>query len=218
MALLLGLLGFAGVVQVRTQATDTDYAGAPRGDLVQLLDSLDLADQRARDQVAQLQRTRAGLLTSSAREQTARAARKREASMLALLDGTVAVQGPGVQIRIDDPRHAVTSATILNAIEELRDAGAEAIQINGEVRVVARTYVSDGAKGRIEADGRLLSPPYQLAVIGSSHDLARAVSFPGGLTAQVEALGGSVSASAQRRIVIRSLAAPSSDQYAQPAH
>ena len=61
--------------------------------------------------------------------------------MLRILTGTVAATGPGVTLTIDDPDGSVTAATLLDGVEELRDAGAEAIEINDSVRVVASTCV-----------------------------------------------------------------------------
>ena len=67
--------------------------------------------------------------------------------MLGILAGTVPATGPGVTITIDDPDGAVTRPTLLDGVEELRDAGAEAIEINDSVRVVASTSFTDGDGG-----------------------------------------------------------------------
>ena len=48
---------------------------------------------------------------------------------LGILTGTVPATGPGVVITITDPDHKVTAALLLDALQELRDAGAEAVQI-----------------------------------------------------------------------------------------
>ena len=55
--------------------------------------------------------------------------------MLGILAGTKPAEGPGISLRIDDPRSQVDAAQVLDTIEELRDAGAEAIQL-GNVRVM----------------------------------------------------------------------------------
>jgi uncharacterized protein YlxW (UPF0749 family) len=60
-AVLLALLGFAAVTQVRATESDTAYEGARRQDLVLLIDSLDAATQRAQADLADLQRTRRSL-------------------------------------------------------------------------------------------------------------------------------------------------------------
>src|SRR5204862_6103612 len=100
--------------------------------------------------------------------------------------GRVAAEGPGVTITIDDPDSALTAATLLNGIGELRDGGAAAIEINDTVRVVASTSFTE-SDGVISADGVELRAPYVIDAIGSSHTLAQAVVFPGGLSDQVDA-------------------------------
>src|SRR4030095_7362486 len=54
-ALLLGLLGFALVVQLRSNATDPGLATARPEDLVRILSDLDARQDRLRDEIAQLQ-------------------------------------------------------------------------------------------------------------------------------------------------------------------
>ncbi len=58
---------------------------------------------------------------------------------------------------------------LLDAIQELRAAGAEAIQVNG-VRVVASTYLADSGKG-VSVDGNKITQPYGFKVIGKPQDL-----------------------------------------------
>ena len=57
-----------------------------------------------------------------------------------VLAGTVPVHGPGIKITIDDPDEKVTSDMMLDAVEEMRDAGAEAMVLNNKVRIVADTW------------------------------------------------------------------------------
>ena len=215
-AVLLAILGFAGVVQVRTTSEDDSYAGARRGDLVQLLGSLDAASGRLDQQLAELTETRQRLLTTNRRAQVAETEAQRDADNLAILNGTVGATGPGVVVTIEDIDNAVSSPTLLNAVEELRDAGAEAIQINGVSRVVAQSYfVDDGDKVRV--DGRELTRPFVIEAIGSATTLREAMIFRGGLADQVEALGGSVSVAVRNSIDITTLAESREPEYAQPS-
>ncbi|MCZ9342198.1 DUF881 domain-containing protein, partial [Streptomyces sp. TRM76130] len=70
---------------------------------------------------------------------------------LGVLAGTVAARGPGITMTIADPEGTVEADMLLDVIQELRAAGAEAIQVNG-VRVVAGTYLTDSADG-VSVDG-----------------------------------------------------------------
>ena len=78
----------------------------------------------------------------------------------------------------------MTSGNLLDAIEELRDAGAEAIQINNDVRVVASTDFVDDSPG-VKIDGAKVTSPYVIEAIGDPHNLSEAANFPGGLVSEV---------------------------------
>ncbi|MBA2456423.1 MAG: DUF881 domain-containing protein [Nocardioidaceae bacterium] len=215
-AVLLGALGFAAALQVRVNDAEGVYPGARRGDLIELLDSLDAANARAEKQINELETTKRELQTSTTASQTALLEARREASTLAILAGTVPARGPGVVIRINDPEAAVSAVTMLNAIEELRDAGAEAIEINNSARVVAQTYfaVSDGT---LTIDGAEVRPPYVIDAVGSAATLSVAVGFPGGLQDEVQALGGSVTVEQTDALDVTALAEERTPEYAQPA-
>ena len=75
-----------------------------------------------------------------------------EADTLDILAGTVPVTGPGIRITIEEVDGPVDIDSLLDTVQELRTAGAEAMQINGEVRVVAQTSFEDGVGG-IDVDG-----------------------------------------------------------------
>ena len=215
-AILLGALAFGVVVQGRTVSDSGDFAGARRGDLIQLLDSLDATRDRAETQLQDLESKKRELQNSSTRTQVALQDARDEASTLAILSGTVGATGPGIEIRIDDPANQVGASTLLNVIEELRDAGAEAIEINNTARVVAQTYLADETDG-ISVDGTVVNAPFEIDVIGHPHTLSEAVEFPGGVTEIVESLGGSVDVNERETVNVTSLAVRREPQYAQPA-
>ena len=57
-----------------------------------------------------------------------------------VLNGSVPATGPGLRVTVQDPEGGVTAGVLLDAIQELRGAGAEAIEVDG-VRVVVSSYV-----------------------------------------------------------------------------
>lgn len=218
-ALLLALLGFAAAVQVSAVRSDSPYAGARRDDLVQLLESLAAARERVADQLTDLQATRDALQTSSAQRQVALVEAQRQLDTLRILSGSVGATGPGVRITIDDPEGTVGARTLLNAVEELRDAGAEAIEIDDEARVVAQSFFTDGAEttdGQLLVSGETVTAPYVLEAIGSPETLAEAAVFPGGLTEEVERLGGTVTVETPDVVVVSSLAPQADTEFAAP--
>lgn len=214
-AVLLAALGFAAVAQMRLTRQDSDYSGQRRENLIELLDSLSAAADRSQTQIDELEGTRSELLSSSERRQLAIDDARRRLEVLQVLTGTVAANGPGVTITVTDPRLAVTSASLLNGVEELRDAGAESIEINDTVRVVASTSFTE-REGAVLIDGVAVRPPYLIAAIGSSHTLSEAVIFPGGLADEIERLGGTVSVEEANLVEVGSLHSIETPEYSQP--
>lgn len=214
-AVLLAALGFAAVAQMRLTRADENYSGQRRENLIELLDSLTAAADRTQTQIDELEQTREELLSSSERRQVAVEEARRRLEVLSVLSGTAAASGPGVVITIADPEAAVTSSSLLNGIEELRDAGAEAIEINDLVRVVASTSFTE-RDGEVLVDGVALTSPYLIEAIGSSHTLSEAVIFRGGLADEVERLGGKASVKQADLVEVESLHSIDAPEYSQP--
>ena len=170
---------------MRTNQVDDSYAGLREQDLIDVLNGLAGTTQRAQDQIQRLEATRDDLqsdTSASGRRRSSEA--QQQAQVLSILAGTVPVTRP----RRPDHHHegpgAVDVDSVLDTIEELRSAGAEAMQINDEVRVVAQTSFEDGTGGLL-VDGRCSSSPYVLDVIGDPHTLEGALSLIDGPVSQI---------------------------------
>jgi len=214
-AVLLASLGFAAALQIRLTNTDGDFSGQRRQDLVALLDSLSSATDRTESRIDELEEARDKLLTSSQRRQAALEQGRSELDVLAILSGTVAATGPGITVTVTDPDGSVLAASMLNGIEELRDAGAEAIEVNDQVRVVASTSFTEVAD-QIVVDDVTLLPPYVIDAIGSPQTLSEAMVFPGGFSDEVEELGGAVSVEQLDVVRVDSLHEVEEPEYSQP--
>ncbi|HEU4948414.1 MAG TPA: DUF881 domain-containing protein [Kribbella sp.] len=217
-AVLLGLVAFLAVVQVRTNRADDGYASARREDLIAILDGLGQNTRRLESELAELEERKAVLSSSADKAQTAREQAEEQVEVLGILAGTLPAHGPGVRITLNDPSGKMTSSNLLDAIEELRDAGAEAIQINGSVRVVASTYFVDDAPG-VAIDGTKVRSPYVIEAIGESHALAEAANFPGGLVSEVTGpqIGGTAEVTELPKVQVTALHVPEEHRYARPA-
>lgn len=217
-AILLAIVGFASVAQVQANERDDDYEGMREEDLVQLLNSLSSAAQRAENEIAQLEQTRASLRSDTSSRQAALEQARERADVLGILAGTLPAVGPGIVVEVEDPDGKVGIDHMLNGIEELRDSGAEAIEINDTVRVVAQTALVDG-EGGIVVDGTQLTPPYTLEVIGEPHTLERALNIYGGFVATVERppISGKVAIEQSQNVEVATLAEPWQPEYAEPA-
>jgi uncharacterized protein YlxW (UPF0749 family) len=185
-ALLLFGLGFGLAIQVRTTQQDT-LSAARTSDLVRILDDLSAQRDRLAAEETQLQATIAELETGAGQAEAAREASKERLQNLRILAGVVPVTGPGVTLTIADPDGVLDAGDVLDAVQELRDAGAEAISVDGE-RVVATTAIIDAPEG-ITVDDTVLQSPIEMSAIGDPDTLAAGLSFPGGVIESVREAG-----------------------------
>ncbi|GAA1831888.1 hypothetical protein GCM10009682_58070 [Luedemannella flava] len=194
--LLVGLLGFALVVQLRSNTGDTQLQNTRPEDLVRILSDLNAREERLRSEIGNLQLTRSQLASGAQGREAALAEARRRADELGILAGTLPAVGEGLKIQLvpgrDDP---IKAATVLDAVEELRGAGAEAMQIAGNngttVRIVASTYFVDSSAG-LTVDGKGLTAPYAITVIGPAQTMNTALTIPGGVADAVARDGGNV--------------------------
>jgi len=215
-AVLLAVLGFAAALQVRALDTDTSLRNARQSDLIRILDGVTDRSERLEAETRELETTRNQLRFGSDRAQTALEEARRRAEALGILTGTLPAHGPGIQLRIVDPEQRVDAAVLLDTLQELRAANAEAVQIN-DVRVAASTNFLDDDPGTVRIDGRLVEAPYLFTVIGDPDTLAPALRIPGGVLAVLDERGAKVTVQARRDVVIDALRPISAPQYARPA-
>ncbi len=217
-AAILLVCGLGVAMQVRSQNSETDYSTLRRADLVQLLDDLTGQSRTLEAEIADLEATQRRLQSGVDSERVAREEAQRRLDVLAILGGTAPAEGPGVRITINDPQRKVTAELLLNTVEEMRDAGAEVIAINGTVRVIAATWFGAGADGALLVNGEPIGRPITLEVIGESHALTEAARFSGGLVSEVEGsrIGGTVSI-VRDQVRITAVVAPVPSRFAKPA-
>lgn len=215
---LLGLLGFAAVVQVQANNEDDRYVGASQQDLIQLINSLQLATDRTERQISSLEATRRALLSDTEARETAFELARRQAAALGILTGTTPAVGTGVRITLDGPPNSIGTAQLVNGIQELRVAGAEAIQINKQVRVVGSSAISDGPGDTIVVDGQQLEPPYVLDVIGNPTALREGVYFPEGFAFDVERTGGVITFRELERVEVTAIRELDPPDFATPTN
>jgi len=208
------LLGFAFAVQVRTAGTGEDYSTLREEDLVRILDELDAREDRLREQLADQRAALRELNSSDSQSEAALQEARERAEALGILNGTVAAQGPGLLMTVRDPEGRVRVADLLDAVQELRGAGAETMQIDG-VRVGVSTAVT-GEPGQLRIDGTAVQSPYEIRVIGSPQDLETAMNIPGGVVDRVGRQGGSVDIEQSPTVLVDALRQLDRPQYAQP--
>ena len=217
-AVLLFVVGLGGVMQIRINSADDTYTTARREDLVQLLDGLGSESRRLESEIAELERTRTSLQSGADTQRVARQEAEKRVTELSILAGTVPAEGPGIRMRIADPGGRVDANVLLDAVEEMRDAGAEVIEVNDTVRIVGSSWFG-GAAGALVIDGVPITRPITIEVIGDPHSLEEAARFRGGIVSEITGpnMGGQVQIDQQDRVVVASLHATTDTQYAQPA-
>ena len=101
-AVLLAVLGFAFVVQVRdTQANDT-YAGLRESELIQVLDGLTGTAERARREIDRLETRRDELSDENQARSAALDEAEQRVRTLNIIAGLVPVSGPGLRVTITE--------------------------------------------------------------------------------------------------------------------
>ena len=178
-ALVLGLLV---VVQLRSQATVPGLAGLSAQELTVLVANLNTRNDQLRTEVGSLQAELDGLKSAQARGETSVDQIRSDLDRTEIWAGLVAATGPGVTINVAGP---ISAGGVEEVMNELRNAGAEAISIGG-VRLVASSVVT-GTNGALTIDGRALTSPFEIDAIGSSQTLTGSLTRPGGVVAQLAA-------------------------------
>ncbi len=213
--LLCAMLGFALAVQLRTVDSDQGLAGAREEDLARILADLESRQDRLRSEISEqqdlLEQLGSGEDSAAAAVEEAR----RLAEALAILNGTIAAVGPGLTITIRDPDSKVDSAILLDAVQELRGAGAETMQVAGVRIGVSSALV--GEAGDVRIDGIEVSAPYEIVAIGDSQTLATAMQIPGGVEDKVIQAGGSIDVVAADQVTVDALRPLDEPEYAEPA-
>lgn len=230
--LLTALLGFAIVVQVHQNSSSDNLNNLREEDLVGILDNENARAERLRQQIADLQQTLRRLQDSGDRAAAARQQAEQDVQSLGILLGTLPATGPGVVVTVSDPHGNLTPENLLDVVEELRGAGAEAIQF-GSVRVSTDTAFTappgagGGASatagpgggpggGSVAVDGTTLVAPYRVVAIGDPKTLDTALNIPGGVAASVRNAGGDLTVTERNRVTISATRALPVPKYAVP--
>ncbi|MDZ5620134.1 DUF881 domain-containing protein [Nocardioides bizhenqiangii] len=213
--LLLGVLGFAAVTQVRVNETDDTFSGLREQELIDILSALAGTRQRAEDEIEELEDTRDQLRNDTSRRQAALDQAQEDVDELNILAGLVPVTGPGIRITIVEETGRVSLSSLLDTIQELRTVGAEAMQLNGTVRIVAETSFEE-TEGGFLVDGELVEAPYVLDVIGEPSVLAPALEFLLGPKAQLMEDGATLEVDELTSIDIEAVHEPDDPDFSAP--
>jgi len=177
-AALLGL-GVATVAQLRTQR-NLQKTWYDEDEQVVLLSELVDSNQRLRSEIATLSAQQ----TASEAQRPGTVLEELVANLnrVRTLNGVAVVAGPGIEVVLDGPLNALDLQDTLN---ELRNAGAEAIALNG-LRLVVDSAFDVGQGGELRVGGQVVRRPYRLQAIGDPQTMEAALLRRGGLLSFLE--------------------------------
>lgn len=173
---IVGLVvGILGVTQFRTQdnilkALQTENPINQAQAISNLLEANAALVREVRSLDAQLDKYSQGLERSGLEALVA------DLNRLKVLNGLVEVWGPGVEVSVGG---RLLAEEVHDIINELRNAGAEAMSINGQ-RLVASSIVNQD-RGDLVVDGTTLTPPYVFQSIGDIQTMEVALERKGGI-------------------------------------
>jgi uncharacterized protein YlxW (UPF0749 family) len=186
------------------------------GDLARILSGLNDEADALQAELAELRVQLNELRRSTESDAAAAQAIDQQIRSLEVLAGTSPVTGPGIIVTITDPSDNLTYDAMIDIVQELRDAGAEAIAINNERVGVATAFAE--RDGRVTVNGRALSAPYRVFAIGQAATLEGGLKIPGGAVDALTALGKDVKVeiAKQARVDVPALSRPPEFEVARP--
>jgi uncharacterized protein YlxW (UPF0749 family) len=213
---IVGLLCLLLGVSIAAQMgrNDESLEGATQQELVRLLDESGRHASDLELENAELDRTLETLRSGQEGDVAARNAAEVRLADLAILAGTAPAQGRGIVVSIADPQQGVRASTLLGVLQELRNAGAEVVQI-GDVRVVASTSITTAPSGGLLVDGAEIQAPYTLRAIGDPAVMEPALRIPGGAADSVSGDGGTLAATAEEDVRIEATVELSDPEHSQ---
>jgi uncharacterized protein YlxW (UPF0749 family) len=169
------LLGVLLVMQFRTQRNITNsILVSSSTEQATILDGLVESNAALRKEIATLEEQLASYQWGSADGNLQTLAR--DLNQIKVFNGMIEVSGPGVELMLAGP---LAAEELQDVINELRNAGAEAVAMNGH-RIVVNSVITTTRFG-LELDDMIITPPYRFTAIGDPDTLATAVGRKGGL-------------------------------------
>jgi uncharacterized protein YlxW (UPF0749 family) len=197
-ALACGVLGFLLVTQLRAgESLGTQLEGEREEDLATILANLSAESDRLQSEFTDLRLTLLAFEESAERDGLAMRNLERRLQDFSILAGVVAAEGEGIVLTVDDPRGALGPEHLVDTVQELRDAGAEAIDVNGVRLVVSSAFTV--RNNRLLVDGTPVTSPYRVAAVGPAETMARALAIPNGVVDTLERAGDGVTATVDSR-------------------
>ena len=209
-ALVAFILGVLVVAQIRSQSVNAGLANQTAQDLTLLVANLNTQNEQLRAEVSTLERQLATLADARARGQSAAGQLREDLDRIQAWAGLRAVSGSGISVRVSG---AIDGQGVEDFLNELHNAGAEAIAIDG-VRVVSGTVVA-GPVGALSVENSVLGTSFEIRAIGSPQILTGSLTRAGGIIAQLAVAFPSLTVSVTP---LDAVAIPATERDLSPVH
>lgn len=183
MCVLLGIfLSWEFQLQAAIKAATADQKTET---LVSLVTNLETENAALEAQLAAVRQETDTIIMNSSSSETQLTEQQQKLSQVQVRAGLTALEGPGVTVTLDDNknilsgddpnRYVIHYENLLFIVNDLRNAGAEAICINGQRIVVSSEIRCVG--NVILINTTRLAPPFEISAIGDPSALAEAIDY-----------------------------------------
>jgi len=181
LSLVAVVIGALLVGQLRSQARPIELSSLSAQELSALIETLQAANVDLSDGAANLREQIRDYELAEIQGQSALDLTREDLERISAFGGLRGVEGQGIIIQLEGSYDPIA---INDLVQELRNAGAEAISVDG-TRVTARSVAQLGTSA-IEIDGYPLDGTVEILAIGSPQGLRAALERPGGYLAFLE--------------------------------
>jgi uncharacterized protein YlxW (UPF0749 family) len=181
LALIAVIIGIALVAQFRSQARPAELSTLPVAELSARIETLSGANRQLRAAIAEQTDQLEEYQSAGAQGASALEISREELRRVRAFSGLSGVQGQGIIVRVTG---SVDAIAVNDLVNELRNAGAEAIAIDA-TRITAGSVVVQGARS-LELDGVAVERSFTLTAVGDPDGLVSALQRPGGIVDQLE--------------------------------
>jgi uncharacterized protein YlxW (UPF0749 family) len=224
LAIALLVLGFLIAAQLAAEGPRIRYTTQERSTLIETTLGLQNQQDALKARILQL-RGQIGHLEAQGQGSNAQVKQlNADLEQARIAAGLIPLEGPGIVFLLQDSGapgpgadSLVSARDVRLVVEELWQAGAEAIAVNGERVTVSTAFLDIG--GSVLANSAYLAPPYQIAAIGPAnlYDRLQASStFAGFVAARVGGQGIQLSVAQPKTVEVPAFAGTVNVRFGQP--
>lgn len=191
------LLGFLAIVQGRSfMRVDSLLSREAQTNVFQEIKILKVKNKDLQNEIKNLENTVEQLQDQNFALEVI----EKEINEYMKLSGNYPIFGPGVNVLLDGEIHA---PWVIDMINELYNAGAEAVSING-IRISNKASGIDVMPNdQLLINGSILTSPFNLNAIGKSDSILEILELPGGIFDRLEAAYSDVQIHSEMKDVIQ---------------